>query len=101
MLTNESIEKRAREILSNLTLKEKDRSQLTQVHFSIEEIDKLKQEIADGKVGSVILSDTAFAGSEGKCSAAEHTWTKCRKPPLRKKQIENSDYIRQRCNSRT
>lgn len=65
MLTNESIEKRAREILSTLTLKEKI-GQLTQVHFSIEETDKLKQEIADGKVGSVILSDTAFAGSEGK-----------------------------------
>ena len=46
MLTNESIEKRAREILSALTLKEKI-GQLTQVHFSIEETDKLKQEIAD------------------------------------------------------
>lgn len=54
MLTNESIEKRAREILSALTLKEKI-GQLTQVHSSIEETDKLKQEIADGKVGSVIL----------------------------------------------
>mgnify|MGYP004556705409 CR=1 FL=1 len=55
--------KSAKKILENLTLKEKI-GQLTQYMFSIKDIENLKEKAKQGKIGSIVLSSTAFAGND-------------------------------------
>ena len=56
--------KKAEEILSQLSLREKI-GQLTQVYYRPGNTENVIQRIKNGEVGSVILCATAFGGSEG------------------------------------
>lgn len=61
----EKFEKKADEILSKLTLKQKI-AQLNQVPdaYSPEEIEVLKQKIRNGEIGSIVLATSATAGND-------------------------------------
>ncbi len=55
------------EIISKMTLEEKI-GQLNQVAYIPKNIDGIEDKIREGKLGSIILSQTAFAGNDSPCS---------------------------------
>lgn len=58
-----------KQLISKMSLKEKI-GQLTQTMFSKDRIHEIKAKAANGEIGSVILSSTAFAGNDGQEKSA-------------------------------
>lgn len=56
-----------KELISNMTIEEKI-GQLNQVAYIPQNIDGIEDRIRQGKLGSIILAQTAFAGNDGPCS---------------------------------
>lgn len=56
-----------RELISKMTLEEKI-GQLNQVAYIPQNIEGIEDRIKEGKLGSIILSQTAFAGNDSPCS---------------------------------
>jgi len=56
-----------KELIKNMTLEEKI-GQLNQVAYIPANIDGIEDKIREGKLGSIILSQTAFAGNDSPCS---------------------------------
>ena len=93
-----NLEKRIDDLISKMTLEEKI-GQLNQIS-SAGEVGKLKELIKKGKVGSLIMASTCFAGSdEGGIAGVEYF------KELQRIAVEESrlgiPMIRQRCNSRS
>lgn len=81
---NAPVEDRVADLLSKMTLQEKI-GQLHQQPFDINKVDELSKLAAEGKIGSLILSGTAFAGTEKPISITAPATNK-----VQKAAVENS-----------